>query len=73
MIKVLEQAIDKVKSLDPDRQAYAASVLEDIASDAVFVIRDEHKAALDEALAQVSRGERASDADMAALWKKCGL
>ena len=73
MIKVLEQAIDKVKSLDPDRQAYAASVLEDIATDAVFIIPDEHKAALDEALAQVNRGERASDAEMAALWKKCGL
>jgi hypothetical protein len=73
MIKVLEQAIDKVKALDADRQAYAASVLEDIASDAVFVIPDEHKAALDEALAQVNRGERASDTDMAALWRKCGL
>ncbi len=73
MIKVLEQAIDKVKSLDADRQAYVASVLEDIVSDAVFVIPPEHIAALDEALAQVDRGERASDAEMAALWKKCGL
>ena len=73
MIKVLEQAIDKVKSLDADRQAYAASVLEDIVSDAVFIIPPEHQAALDEALAQVDRGERASGTGMAALWKKCGL
>jgi hypothetical protein len=73
MIEVLAQAIDKVKSLDADRQAYAASVLEEIASDAVFVIPPEHQGALDEALAQVDRGERASEADMAALWKKCGL
>jgi hypothetical protein len=73
MIKVLEQAIAKVKTLDAERQAYAAAVLEDIAANDVFIIPAEHMAALDEALAQVDRGERASDADMAKLWKKCGL
>ena len=73
MIKVLEQAIEKVKSLDTDRQAYAARVLEEVASETVFVIPPEHQAALDEALTQVDRGERASEEDMAALWKKCGL
>lgn len=73
MIKVLEQAIAKVKALDPERQAYAAAVLEDIATDDVVIIPLEHLAALDEALAQVDRGERANEHDMAALWKKCGL
>ena len=73
MIKVLEQAIAKVKALDAERQAYAAAVLEDIVSDDVFIIPPEHLAALDEALAQVDRGERATGAEMAALWKKCGL
>ncbi len=73
MIKVLEQAIAKVKALDPERQAYAAAVLEDIATDDVVIIPLEHLAALDEALAQVDRGERANENDMAALWKKCGL
>ena len=73
MIKVLEQAIAKVKALDPERQAYAAAVLEDIATDDVVIIPLEHLAALDAALAQVDRGERANENDMAALWKKCGL
>lgn len=73
MIKVLEQAIDKVKSLDDDRQALVASVIEDILADGVFAIPPEHLAALDEAMAEVDRGERASNEDMAALWKQCGL
>jgi hypothetical protein len=73
MIKVLEQAIGKVKSLDDDRQAFLASVIEDLVSGGVFVIPDDHLAALDEAMAEVDRGERASDAEMAKLWKECGL
>ena len=32
MIKVLEQAIEKIKELPKDRQAYAAEILEEIAS-----------------------------------------
>ena len=31
MIKVLEQAIEKVRALSPERQEYAAEVLEQIA------------------------------------------
>lgn len=73
MIKVLEQAIDKVKSLDDDRQAFVASVIEDILADSVFAIPPEHLAALDESMAAVDRGERASEEDMAALWKHCSL
>jgi hypothetical protein len=72
MIKVLEQAIAKVKALDAERQAYAAAVLEDIATNDIVIVPAEHLAALDEALAQVDRGERASESEMAALWKKCG-
>ena len=73
MIKVLEQAIEKVKKLPEDRQAYAAEVLEQIVADAgdeVFVIPDEHMPAVLEGLAQAERGEFASDKDMAALLKK---
>ena len=75
MIKVLKEAIEKVKRLPEDRQAYAAEVLEQIAAqeDGVFEIPDEHIAAVMEGLEQAKRGEFASDEEMAALWKKCGL
>ena len=75
MIKVLKEAIEKVKRLPEDRQAYAAEVLEQIAAQqgGVFEVPDEHIAAVMEGLEQAERGEFASDEEMAALWKKCGL
>ena len=39
----------------------------------VFVVPEEHLAAVLEGLEQAERGEYASDDEMAALWKKCGL
>ena len=61
MIKALETAIEKIKRLSPERQAYAARVLDEIAEPeaGTFVVPDEHRAAIFEALEQVSRGERA--------------
>ena len=75
MIKVLENAIEKVKELPADRQAYAAEILEQLAAagSGVFRIPDEHRAAVLEGLAQAERGEFVSDQEMAELWKKCGL
>jgi predicted transcriptional regulator len=75
MIKVLEDAIDKVRRLPADRQAYVAEVLEQIAAAGgdPFIVPEEHRALLREGLAQAERGEFVSDDDMAALWKKCGL
>jgi predicted transcriptional regulator len=75
MTKVLEDAIGKVRRLPEDRQAYVAEVLEQIAAAGsdVFVVPEEHRAAVLEGLAQADRGEFASDEEMAALWKKCGL
>ena len=75
MIKVLEEAIEKVKKLPEDRQVYVAEVLEQIeaAGSDVFDVPDEHRAAVLEGLGQAKRGEFASDEEMAALWKKYGL
>lgn len=75
MTKVLEEAIEKVRQLPEDRQAYVAEVLEQIAAAGSdpFVVPEEHRAAVLEGLEQVKRGEFASDEEMAALWKKCGL
>jgi len=47
-------------------------VLEDASGD-VFTVPEEHRTAVPERLEQAERGEYASDDEMAALWKKCGL
>ncbi len=75
MIKVLETAIEKVKALPPERQAYAAEILEHIvaASAEPHHVPDDHRAGVVEGLEQAKRGEFATDEEMAALWKKCGL
>lgn len=59
MIKVLEQAIDKLKLLSEDRQAYAADVIEHIAGNPrdIFIVPDEDRAAVLEGLEQARRGE----------------
>jgi len=75
MTKVLEDAIEKVRRLPEDRQAYVAEVLEQIAAAGsdVFTVPEEHRAAVLEGLGQADRGEFASDEEMAELWKKYGL
>lgn len=64
-IKVLEQAIEKVRSLSSDRQAYVAHVLEEIAAetDSVYRLTDEERELVREGLAELDRGEHASDSD----------
>lgn len=66
MIKALESAIEKIKRLPPDRQAYAARVLDEIAGegDGPFVVPDEHRAAILEALDQIEHGRRAAKGDV---------
>ena len=75
MTKVLEDAIEKVRKLPEDRQAYVAEVLEQIAAAGSdpFIVPEAHRAAVLEGLREAVHGEFASDEIMAALWKKCGL
>jgi hypothetical protein len=73
MIEKLERAIEKVKRLPSDRQAYAALLLDEVASGGIFNVPEDHKTAVLEGFAQARRGERASEAEMIALWKQCGL
>lgn len=70
MIKVLEQAIEKVKALSEERQQYAAEVLEQIAaaSDEVYRLSDEERRQVREGLADLDAGRVVSEADMAAFW-----
>jgi len=72
MIKTLEDAIAKVKKLSPERQQYAAEVLEQIAEagDAVYVLSDEERALVREGLAELDRGEAATDEEVRAVYDK---
>jgi predicted transcriptional regulator len=74
MSQVLEDAIEKVRKLPEDRQAYIAEVLEQIAAagSEMFLVPEEHRAAVLEGLAQAQRGDFVSDEEIAALWKTFG-
>ena len=69
MIKVLEQAIEKVRRLPEDRQAYAAQVLEEIASgtDGVYRLSEDERRLLSEGIEAADRGDFASEADVEAV------
>ena len=74
MIKVLEQAIAKVRKLPEDRQQLAAELLEELAAgNEPYILSADERAAVLPALARAERGEFASDDEVAALWVKCGL
>lgn len=71
MIKVLEEAIEKVKTLTEDQQPYAARDLEQIAStDGVYRLTDEERRLVGEGLADLDAGRIVSDVDMDTLWQR---
>jgi hypothetical protein len=70
MIKVLEQAIDKVKALSDEQQQYAAQLLEQVAADHVYVLSDEERRLIQEARDELDRGEVASPAQVRATYDK---
>ncbi len=72
MIKVLEQAIEKVKKLSKERQEYAAEVLERIADagEGVYHLSVEERRLVREGLDELDRGEAATDAEVRAVFDK---
>ena len=72
MIKVLEQAIEKIKKLPRERQEYAAELLEQIAQagEEVYVLSDEERRLVREGLDELDRGEIASEAEVRAVFDK---
>lgn len=72
MIKILEEAIEKVKKLPKERQEYAAEVLEQIAEagEEVYVLSDEERQLVREGLDELDRGEAASEAGVRAVFDK---
>jgi predicted transcriptional regulator len=72
MIKALEQGIEKVKKLPKERQEYAAEVLERIAEagDEVYILTDEERRLVREGLAELDRGEVATEEEVRAVFDK---
>jgi hypothetical protein len=72
MIKVLEQAIEKIKKLPRERQEYAAELLEQIAElgEDAYVLSHEERQLVREGLDELDRGEAASEADVRAVFDR---
>jgi hypothetical protein len=75
MTKLLQDAVEQVKRLPEERQNELAEMLITAAESDLhpYKLNDEEREAVAEAQGQVARGEFASDAEMAALWKRFGL
>jgi DNA-binding NarL/FixJ family response regulator len=70
--KDIEAVLDRVRTWPIERQEDAARTLmrmEAGGTDA-YILSDEERADIDEALEEVARGEVASDADVAALFNR---
>ena len=62
MIKDLEKAIEKVKALSIERQQYVAELLEEIAAEGdVYQLTDSQRELIRAGIAELDRGEYASD------------
>ena len=75
MTKLLETGIDAVRDLPADQQNRAGELLLSLAEQARTRVRltPEQIEDVRLAVAEADRGDFASDEEMAALWKKCGL
>lgn len=73
MIKVLEHAIDKIRELPEDRQAYVARVLEALADEAGDDgLTPAEIEGIEKAQAEIHRGEYA-DTEVAAFYRRIGV
>ncbi len=75
MIKLLEQAVEKVQALPPEMQEQAARMLLVYAGDdePVIDMTAEEEASFEKSFAQAARGEFATDEQVRAIWAKHGL
>lgn len=75
MTELLEQAIERVRTLPPETQDSVARMLLQWASDqeSVYHLTEEEEASFATSLAQARRGEFATDEQVRAIWAKYGL
>ena len=70
MIKILEEAIEKVKALPEEKQRYAARILEELADDAVYQLSDEEERLVQEGIDDADAGRVLSEAQTAEFWNR---
>jgi predicted transcriptional regulator len=71
MIKALEDAIEKIRHLPPERQADAADLLEQIVkAGPIYILSAEEEALIDDGLADADAGRIVSDEEMEAFWSR---
>jgi predicted transcriptional regulator len=75
MTKLLEQALETVRSLPPEMQDELARMLLQLAGKDQHLLQlsPEEEGSLDESLAQADRGEFATDEQVQAIWAKRNL
>jgi hypothetical protein len=74
MTKLLEHAVDTVRTLPPETQDDLARLLLQLVGDEqpTIVLSASEAASFEESLAQASRGDYASDAQVRSVWAKHG-
>lgn len=75
MTKLLEQAVETVRSLPPEIQDELARMLLQMAGEdqPLLQLSPEEEASLDESFAQTDSGEFATDEQVQAIWAKRNL
>lgn len=75
MTKLLKQAVAKLSKLPQERQNELARMLIDVAASDLQPYRftNDERAAIDEAMTEIERGEFASEKDVAVAWERFGL
>ena len=72
---MIMEAIEVLRELPEDRQETIARAILDFAShdEGVYHLTDEERAEVREGLAEIERGEIASEADVRATYKRIGI
>jgi predicted transcriptional regulator len=73
MTKLMEKAIEKVRTLPAEDQDRVAVAVLSLAEERPVALDDETRAAIREGLEQVRRGAFVPDEEIEALWKRHGL
>lgn len=69
-----KQVLEQVASWPEEDQEELAELAREIQArrSGVYVVDDDERRAIEEALKELNRGERVSESDMAAFWRRVG-
>jgi hypothetical protein len=74
MSPAAKQILEQVASWPEEDQEELAELAREIQArrSGVYVVSDDERRAIEEALDELNRGERVSESDMAAFWRRVG-